>query len=141
MIPNAEKYKKDLLPQSDIKGAFKMKKDPRTTRVGRFLRKFKIDELPQLLNILAGNMSLVGPRPTSLEEVRRAYDENTLKKFVSGLKPGLTGWAQVTESINGKVDLEEQIKYDLKYIRKQGLILDSAILLATIPAILLGRGH
>lgn len=141
MVPDAEELKKDLLARSDIQGAFKMKNDPRVTRTGKILRKSKIDEVPQFLNVLFGTMSLVGPRPTSLEEVRRVYDEETCQKFISGMKPGMTGCTQVMESLHGKFDLKEQLTYDLEYITNHSILLDIAIIFITIPAVLLGRGN
>jgi lipopolysaccharide/colanic/teichoic acid biosynthesis glycosyltransferase len=141
MIPGAAEIQKEMIHLSDIQGGFKMKNDPRVTRVGRVLRRMKIDELPQILNVLSGTMSLVGPRPTSIEEVKRSYDASTCRKFLSGVKPGITGWTQVRESCRGKMDLLDQLNFDLEYVRNQGLLVDCLILLMTPPAIMFGKGN
>ncbi|MCU7845427.1 MAG: exopolysaccharide biosynthesis polyprenyl glycosylphosphotransferase [Candidatus Thiodiazotropha sp. (ex Monitilora ramsayi)] len=115
--------------------------DRRVTRIGRFIRKSRIDELPQLFNVLRGEMSLVGPRPERPEFVMR-YDRQiegyTLRHSV---KPGITGWAQVSCGYGETLeDAVIKLFYDLNYIRKGCLRLDLAILLQTIPVVLTGRG-
>jgi len=101
-------------------------KDPRITRVGSFLRKTSLDELPQLINVLKGNMSLVGPRPTLAFQVK---DYNEYQKQRLKVKPGITGLAQV----NGRasLDWEERIKYDIRYIKNRSFILDLKIIFKT----------
>ena len=116
--------------------AFKAADDPRITRFGRFLRRYSLDELPQLLNILKGDMSLVGPRPPIPEEVAN-YARWQRRRL--SMKPGLTGLWQVS----GRADLEDfdhWIRLDLSYIDQWSLWLDLKILLKTVPAVLLGRG-
>jgi lipopolysaccharide/colanic/teichoic acid biosynthesis glycosyltransferase len=114
---------------------FKAKDDPRITRVGRFLRRLSLDELPQLYNILAGQMSVVGPRPPIPSEVEK-YQRWQRRRL--SMKPGLTCIWQV-EGRN-EVDFEEWMALDLKYIDSWSLTLDAKILLRTIPAVLWGRG-
>lgn len=128
MVVNADKKLKMLLDQNDVKGAmFKMKSDPRVTRVGKFIRKYSIDELPQLLNVIKGDMSLVGPRPPLTREVREytEYDKQRLLVI-----PGCTGLWQVGERNN--VGFHEMVELDLKYIRKAGILFDFYILIKTI---------
>ncbi|MGI8315845.1 sugar transferase [Halobacillus mangrovi] len=112
--------------------------DPRVTRVGRFLRKTRIDELPQLMNVLKGEMSFIGPRPER-PVFTELFNQQT-PGFINRLavKPGLTGWAQV----NGGYDIspEEKLAYDLEYIRKRSLLLDLKILLLTFKIVLTGKG-
>ena len=114
---------------------FKLKKDPRITRVGRILRKLSLDELPQLWNILKGEMTLVGPRPPIVSEVEKYSLEQKRRLMV---KPGLTCLWQ----ISGRSDLpfKIQLKLDKEYIRTQNLWLDIKILVLTIPAVLSGKG-
>lgn len=114
---------------------FKMRRDPRVTRVGRFLRKTSLDELPQLFNVLAGTMSLVGPRPALPEEVDR-YAESQRGRL--RVKPGVTGLWQV----NGRHDLvfDDYVRYDLFYVENWSLTMDLYILAKTIPALLTARG-
>lgn len=114
---------------------FKMKKDPRVTRVGRWLRRFSLDEAPQFFNILIGDMSLVGPRPPVPQEVAR-YKAAYLRRL--RVKPGLTCIWQV--SGRADVDFEGQVRYDLEYIRSESIGKDIMLLLRTIPAVLSGRG-
>ena len=115
--------------------AFKIKDDPRRTRVGRFLRRYSLDELPQLVNVLAGEMSLVGPRPEEAALVERYTDDQRRRLAV---KPGLTGPMQV----NGRGDLpfEARLVLELDYIERYSLRRDVAILLRTIPAVIRGNG-
>jgi exopolysaccharide biosynthesis polyprenyl glycosylphosphotransferase len=114
---------------------FKMRRDPRVTSVGRFLRKTSLDELPQLFNVLAGTMSLVGPRPALPEEVDR-YAESQRGRL--RVKPGVTGLWQV----NGRHDLvfDDYVRYDLFYVENWSLTMDLYILAKTIPALLTARG-
>ena len=113
----------------------KLQHDPRITRVGRILRKFSIDELPQLANVLRGNMSLVGPRMIHPSELERYSDFGPERLAV---KPGITGLWQVS----GRQDLDyaDRIELDRRYLRERSLKLDIEILLRTIPAVLRGRG-
>ena len=114
---------------------FKIKKDPRITGVGRFLRRFSIDEFPQVVNVLRGELSLVGPRPPIPEEVDR-YDEWHKKRL--NVKQGITGLWQVS----GRSDLsfEEMVRLDLYYIQNWSIGMDIKILIKTIPTVLLGKG-
>lgn len=114
---------------------FKLTDDPRVTRVGRILRKTSLDELPQLVNVLKGEMGLVGPRPIPVYEFED-YQERHKQRFAA--LPGITGLWQV----KGRclVSFEEQIQMDIEYVRNQSLWLDLKILLLTIPAVLSGRG-
>ncbi len=116
-------------------GEFKLTKDPRVTRVGRILRRTSLDELPQLVNVLKGDMSLVGPRPVPPYEV--ACYRNGDHKRLAAL-PGITGLWQVAGRC--RVSFEEMIRMDTEYIRNASLWLDLKILLLTIPAVLSGRG-
>jgi lipopolysaccharide/colanic/teichoic acid biosynthesis glycosyltransferase len=113
----------------------KLKDDPRITRVGKWIRKLSIDELPQLINVLKGEMSLVGPRPVPVYEFD-AYDpwhRERLSAF-----PGITGYWQVCG--RGIVPFSEQMRMDIEYVRKRSLWLDLKLLLLTIPAVITGRG-
>ncbi len=137
MVVNASNLKKNLkhLNESDSGVTFKMKNDPRLTRVGSVLRKFSLDELPQLLNILKGDMSLVGPRPAIKSEVDQyCIDDCKRLYFV----PGLTCIWQVSGRSN--IGFEEQVTMDLEYIQNYSMFKDLKILLYTIPAVLKGTG-
>ncbi|MGH8884946.1 MAG: sugar transferase [Egibacteraceae bacterium] len=114
---------------------FKLRKDPRVTPVGRVLRKFSIDELPQLVNVLRGEMSLVGPRPPLPKEVS-AYGEIERRRLL--VTPGITGVWQVSGRSN--IDFANWVEMDLAYIRSWSLWLDLSLLVRTIPAVLSGRG-
>lgn len=122
-------------PSPESGGKFKLVNDPRVTRVGRFLRKFSLDELPQLFNVLKGDMSLVGPRPVPTYEVT-GYQARHRNRFAA--LPGMTGWWQVQGRC--RVSFEEMIRMDLDYIRNASLWLDLKILLLTIPAVVSRRG-
>ena len=136
MVQNAEEQKKDLMRFNEVRGAaFKMKNDPRITTVGKFLRKTSIDELPQLFNILKGEMSLVGPRPPLANEVSR-YDRWQRRKL--SMKPGLTCLWQI--SGRSDVSFEEWMKLDLQYIDNWSFWKDAEILARTVPAIIKGTG-
>jgi exopolysaccharide biosynthesis polyprenyl glycosylphosphotransferase len=126
----------DLAHMNETDGLlFKIRRDPRITPVGKFLRQFSLDELPQLWNVVAGEMSFVGPRPPLPSEVER-YDSDLLRRLL--VKPGITGLWQVS----GRTDLpwEDAIRLDLHYVDNWSLALDLAILLRTISAVLLARG-
>lgn len=128
MVINADRKLKVLLDRNDVDGAmFKMKSDPRVTRVGRVIRKYSIDELPQLINVIKGDMSLVGPRPPLRWEVKKytEYDKQRLLVI-----PGCTGLWQVGERNN--VGFHEMVKLDIKYINNASLGLDTCILVKTI---------
>jgi lipopolysaccharide/colanic/teichoic acid biosynthesis glycosyltransferase len=137
MKTNAESLKKELLAQNESQDGviFKMKNDPRITRFGRIMRKLSIDEMPQLYNVLKGDMSLVGPRPAVPSEVK----EYTLKERKRlNIVPGITCIWQ----ISGRSDIpfNKQVELDLMYIQSQNLFKDLKILLKTIPAVILGKG-
>lgn len=136
MVKDAENKKSFLLRFNEMDGSiFKIKNDPRVTRVGKWLRKLSLDELPQLVNILKGEMSLVGPRPLAREEL----SGNAIWRNVRlSVKPGLTGSWQIHERSLGS--FEDMVKWDLFYVNNQSLLLDSQILLKTPKAVLSGRG-
>jgi exopolysaccharide biosynthesis polyprenyl glycosylphosphotransferase len=136
MRVDAEALKKQLAPYNEMDGpAFKMTNDPRVTPLGRFLRRTSLDELPQLWNIVRGDMSVVGPRPAVLEEVRQ-YEPWQRRRL--SMKPGLTCLWQV--SGRNELTFEEWMRLDLEYIDNWSLWLDVKIAFKTIPAVLLGRG-
>jgi len=136
MTADAEQRREQLLAQNEVDGnLFKIKVDPRVTRVGRFLRRSSLDELPQLVNIVLGHMSLIGPRPALPHEVA-AYDHAERRRLV--VKPGLTGLWQVS----GRSDLswEESVRLDQSYVDNWSLRLDLSILARTVRAVLGQRG-
>ena len=137
MYVDAEARKAALLEENEMSGGviFKMKKDPRITRVGKFIRKASIDELPQLWNVFIGDMSLVGPRPAVPSEVDQytPYQRGRLQ-----VKPGITCIWQVSGRSN--LSFDEQVRLDLQYARIRSLGADIALLLKTVPAVLFARG-
>ncbi len=136
MVTNAEQRKVELLEYNERSGAaFKMKNDPRRTRVGAWLRRSSLDEIPQFWNVLRGEMSLVGPRPSIPEEVAQ-YEVWQRRRLE--VMPGCTGLWQVTGRSN--TTFEEMVRLDIYYAEHWSLALDIRILLLTIPAILTGRG-
>ncbi|MEP6634167.1 MAG: sugar transferase, partial [Luteimonas sp.] len=117
------------------------KDDDRTTRVGRFIRKTRLDELPQLFNVLRGDMSFVGPRPERPHFVDQLSQEIRYYGIRHSVKPGLTGWAQLRYPYGASVsDAEEKLKFDLFYVKNHGLAFDLMILLQTVEVVLFGRG-
>jgi lipopolysaccharide/colanic/teichoic acid biosynthesis glycosyltransferase len=137
MYPDAEKRKKDLLQHNEMNGLmFKMKNDPRVTRVGRFLRKYSLDEFPQFINVLKGEMSLVGTRPPTSEEVARY--EKWHRRRVS-MKPGITGLWQVSGR-NTIQDFDKVVGLDLKYLDGWRFSRDLMILFKTVWVVLSRRG-
>lgn len=127
MVNNAEELKKELESKNEMTGPmFKIKCDPRVTKVGKFIRKTSIDELPQLINVLKGDMSLVGPRPSLPEEVEK-FDDWMLERL--RVKPGLTCYWQVSGRNN--IDFEEWMKLDLKYIKERSFAVDLKLIFKT----------
>ena len=138
MVTNAEQLKQELAVLNEMTGpVFKVTNDPRVTPIGKWLRKMSIDEFPQLLNVLRGEMSLVGPRPLPVDEVAR-FDDMAHRRRLS-VKPGLTCIWQVSGR-NKVSDFREWVRLDLEYIDNWSLWLDIKILLKTIPVVLLGWG-
>jgi lipopolysaccharide/colanic/teichoic acid biosynthesis glycosyltransferase len=117
------------------------KNDVRITRVGAFLRKFRLDELPQLFNVLKGDMSFVGPRPERPEFVERLSHDLPYYNERHRVKPGLSGWAQIRFPYGASIeDGYEKLQYDLYYVKNYSILLDALILLQTAEVVLLGRG-
>jgi lipopolysaccharide/colanic/teichoic acid biosynthesis glycosyltransferase len=115
--------------------------DDRVTRVGRFIRKVRIDELPQLFNVLGGRMSFVGPRPERPEFVQQLSESIPYYDLRHSVKPGITGWAQLCYPYGAsEQDAIEKLQYDLYYVKNHGLIFDLLILLQTVEVILFGKG-
>ena len=137
MYIDAEERKAALMADNEMAGGttFKMKRDPRITRIGRFIRKASIDELPQLWNVFIGDMSLVGPRPPVPAEVV-LYSARHRQRL--SVKPGITCIWQV--SGRSDIPFEQQVELDIEYIAKRTLWFDIKLLLATVPAVLLARG-
>ncbi len=128
MVINADQNIDKLEKQNEVDGAmFKMRDDPRVTHVGRVIRKYSIDELPQLLNVLQGNMALVGPRPPLEREVKE-YTKYDMQRLM--VTPGCTGLWQVTE--RNSVGFHEMVNLDISYIQQSGLLFDFSILFKTI---------
>jgi lipopolysaccharide/colanic/teichoic acid biosynthesis glycosyltransferase len=136
MVEGAEGLLNSLVAENDGNGVlFKKKADPRVTRVGAVLRRYSLDELPQLINIIRGDMSLVGPRPPLASEVDR-YGFDMHRRFL--VKPGLTGLWQ----ISGRSDLswDESVRIDIRYVENWSLVLDLVIMWRTVGAVLRGSG-
>ncbi len=132
MVPNAEAKLDELMDRNEMDGpVFKIKEDPRITRVGRFIRKTSIDELPQLINILLGDMSIVGPRPALPREVEQ-YDDYVRQRLY--MQPGLTCYWQIQPHRN-KLSFEEWVELDLKYIRERSFWTDWKIIFLTVRAV------
>jgi lipopolysaccharide/colanic/teichoic acid biosynthesis glycosyltransferase len=137
MVVNAEALKEKLLTQNEMQGGviFKMKDDPRITKVGKWIRKFSVDELPQLWNVLKGEMSLVGPRPPVPREVAEYSVEDRQRLMI---KPGLTCFWQVGG--RSEIDFAGQVRLDIDYIRSESVWTDLKLLFLTVPAVLFGKG-
>jgi lipopolysaccharide/colanic/teichoic acid biosynthesis glycosyltransferase len=137
MVRDAESQLAKLEQLNEVKGAaFKIREDPRVTRVGRLLRKLSLDELPQLANVLIGEMSLVGPRPLPLRDVERIPNGWQMRRF--SMKPGITCLWQ----INGRheINFDHWMELDLQYIDNWSPGLDLEIMMKTLPAVLRGTG-
>ena len=136
MRQGADAERAQLWDQNETKGpAFKIADDPRITALGRVLRRFSLDELPQLFDVLTGKMSLVGPRPAGLDELARYSDRHRLRLTV---RPGVTGLWQVRRRMDN--DFEERINDDLEYIRRWSVLFDLEIVARTVRVVLAGRG-
>lgn len=134
MVVEAETLRQELLDESDVDGMFKMKDDPRVTKVGKYIRKHSLDELPQFWNVLKGDMSLVGPRPALTEEADFYSDREKLRLKV---KPGITGLWQVSGRSN--VSFDKMIDLDLDYIENKSFLGDIRIMLKTLLLVFPGE--
>jgi len=142
MYVNAEERLKEILEhdpklKEEWEKNFKLKNDPRITPIGKFLRKTSLDELPQFLNVLKGDMSVVGPRPVVEEELKKYYGDNA--KYYLMVKPGITGYWQV-EGRSDVNNYEERVKMDVWYVKNLSFWLDIKIILKTIKVMLTGKG-
>ena len=136
MYKDADERLAELKEQNEIAGAmFKMKDDPRVTRIGKFIRKHSIDEFPQFVNVFLGQMSVVGPRPPLPNEVAE-YTEYDLQRLA--VKPGITGWWQVTE--RNSTGFDGMVRRDLEYIAKRGPVMDLKIVVLTVIEVITGKG-
>ena len=136
MVEGADDLQDELEPSNEVGGAlFKMRTDPRVTPVGRFLRRWSLDELPQLLNVLRGEMSLVGPRPLPQRDYDRLEDWHRKRYLVL---PGMTGLWQV--SGRSELDFDELVRLDFLYLEHWSVFLDLSILLKTVPAVIRAKG-
>ena len=136
MYSNAEQVKKQLMDQNEMSGpVFKIKDDPRVTKIGHFIRRTSLDELPQFVNIWLGEMSLVGPRPLPVAEANAISGIGKIRELV---KPGLTCIWQVSGRNN--IDFEEWMRLDAQYVHHHNLWIDFKLMVQTIPAVLLSKG-
>ena len=132
MVHNAEDLLESLMSKNEMDGpVFKIKDDPRITKIGKFIRKTSLDELPQLFNVLKGDMSLVGPRPPIPREVIQ-YNKYQYQRLL--VKPGITCYWQISGRNN--IDFDEWVELDLKYIKERNLFKDIYIILMTLPVLL-----
>jgi lipopolysaccharide/colanic/teichoic acid biosynthesis glycosyltransferase len=127
--------------EPDGKAVWAKKEDPRVTSIGKIMRKTRIDELPQLWNVIKGDMNIVGPRPerpTIFAELRKDIPQYSMRQRV---KPGLTGWAQINQAYDACIDdVRSKVSYDLEYIRRQNIVEDLKIMSLTLPVMILRRG-
>ena len=127
--------------EKDGKAVWAKKEDPRVTSIGKIMRKTRIDELPQLWNVIRGDMNIVGPRPerpTIFAELRKDIPQYSMRQRV---KPGLTGWAQINQAYDACIDdVRSKVNYDLEYIRRQNIVEDLKIMSLTLPVMILRRG-
>ena len=136
MYRDADERLAELKEQNEVAGAmFKMKDDPRVTKIGRFIRKHSIDEFPQFVNVFLGQMSVVGPRPPLPNEVAE-YTEFDLQRLA--VKPGITGWWQVTD--RNSTGFDGMVQRDLEYIAKRGPVTDLKIIVLTVIEVITGKG-
>lgn len=144
MVPNALEIlqKNPQLLAQYKRNSYKIQDDPRVTKVGRLIRKYSIDELPQLINILRGEMSLVGPRayyPFELADQQKKYPESReFVKIILSAKPGLTGVWQV--SGRSQINFDKRVEMDAQYVQRRSIFYDLYLILKTIPTVLLGKG-
>lgn len=137
MITNAEDMLKDLLDKNEVSGLmFKMKDDPRITRVGKFIRKTSIDEIPQLFNVLKGDMSLVGPRPPLMREVKEYSNYHKQRLLVT---PGCTGIWQV--SARNEVGFDQMVEMDLEYMKCRSLVFDVKLIISTVLVMINSKAY
>lgn len=136
MYKDADERLAEHKDRNEIAGAmFKMKEDPRVTKIGKFIRKHSVDEFPQFLNVFLGQMSVVGPRPPLPNEVAQ-YTEYDLQRLA--VKPGITGWWQVTD--RSDTDFDGMVRRDLEYIARRGVLTDMKIVALTVIEVLTGSG-
>ena len=136
MVAGAHRQQPRLERENEASGAlFKIRDDPRMTPVGRFLRRFSLDELPQLFNVVRGDMSLVGPRPLPERDYERLEDWHKKRYLVM---PGITGLWQI--SGRSDLDFDDLVRLDFLYLERWSVFLDLSILLKTVPAVVLRRG-
>ena len=142
MVKNAEDQQDELYKINETTGGlFRVEDDPRVTKVGKIIRKFSLDELPQFFNVLRGDMSLVGPRPLSIADLSNIAPENSIGgyyKLRAEAKPGITGLWQI--SGRRELSFKEMVLLDLYYIDNQSIMFDLEILFETVPVALFGKG-